>query len=101
MDMLEQMDLLDISDQEALDVFLASTEEEDACSCPLEGSNGHLTTRNQQILFFYLISPGILHQEQSLTRQNVRFFFFFYHLIFDCIDSFKLTHDSLKLIQLP
>lgn len=39
-DMLEQMDLLDISDQEALDVFLASTEEDDSCSCPLEGSNG-------------------------------------------------------------
>ncbi|KAM9444051.1 dysbindin isoform 2-T2 [Clarias gariepinus] len=39
-DMLEQMDLLDISDQEALDVFLASTEEDDACSCPLEGLAG-------------------------------------------------------------
>ncbi|XP_026791217.3 dysbindin [Pangasianodon hypophthalmus] len=39
-DMLEQMDLLDISDQEALDVFLASTEEDDACSCPLEGLGG-------------------------------------------------------------
>ncbi|XP_027032111.2 dysbindin [Tachysurus fulvidraco] len=36
-DMLEQIDLLDISDQEALDVFLASTEEDAACSCPLEG----------------------------------------------------------------
>ncbi|KAK3536893.1 hypothetical protein QTP86_027090 [Hemibagrus guttatus] len=35
-DMLEQMDLLDISDQEALDVFLASTEEDETCSCPLE-----------------------------------------------------------------
>ncbi|GAA6092548.1 dysbindin [Tachysurus ichikawai] len=36
-DMLEQIDLLDISDQEALDVFLASTEDDAACSCPLEG----------------------------------------------------------------
>lgn len=48
-DMLEQMDLLDISDQDALDVFLASTEEDDECSCPLEGSNGQLTIRNQII----------------------------------------------------
>ncbi|KAF7693390.1 dysbindin [Silurus meridionalis] len=39
-DMLEQMDLLDISDQEALDVFLASTEEDDSCPCPLEGLSG-------------------------------------------------------------
>lgn len=50
MDMLEQMDLLDISDQEALDVFLASTEEDEACSCPLEGRNRQLTTRNADLL---------------------------------------------------
>lgn len=70
MDMLEQMDLLDISDQEALDVFLASTEEDDACSCPLEGSNGRATTTNWNRFFFsshfYFMSPGTVHQKQSL-----------------------------------
>lgn len=66
--MLEQMDLLDISDQEALDVFLASAEEDDACSCPLEGSHRQLLIRNQEILFVYLfilyfMAPGIAYQE--------------------------------------
>ncbi|TSY83939.1 Dysbindin [Bagarius yarrelli] len=47
-DMLEQMDLLDISDPEALDVFLASTEDDDTCLCPLEGVG--CSTENESAL---------------------------------------------------
>ena len=36
-DMLEQMDLVDMSDQEALDVFLNSGGEDSAMSSPLIG----------------------------------------------------------------
>lgn len=36
-DMLEQMDLMDVSDQEALDVFLNSVEEEGVPSPPSSG----------------------------------------------------------------
>lgn len=37
MDMLEQMDLMDISDQEALDVFLNSGGEENTLLSPVSG----------------------------------------------------------------
>lgn len=37
MDMLEQMDLMDISDQEALDVFLSSGGDEGVLASPLPG----------------------------------------------------------------
>lgn len=36
-DMLEQMDLMDISDQEALDVFFAASGEEGSLTSPLPG----------------------------------------------------------------
>ena len=38
-DMLEQMELLDISDQEALDVFLNSSGEEGGLASPLPGNS--------------------------------------------------------------
>lgn len=40
-DMLEQMDLMDISDQEALDVFLNSSGEENIVLSPGLGKNHH------------------------------------------------------------
>lgn len=38
-DMLEQMDLMDISDQETLDVFFSASGEEGALTSPLPGIN--------------------------------------------------------------
>lgn len=40
-DMLEHMDLMDISDQEALDVFLNSGGEEGSVQSPVTGTQGH------------------------------------------------------------
>lgn len=37
-DMLEQMDLMDISDQEALDVFFSASGEEGSLTSPLPGT---------------------------------------------------------------
>jgi len=37
--MLEQMDLMDISDQETLDVFFSASGEEGALTSPLPGIN--------------------------------------------------------------
>lgn len=37
-DMLEQMDLMDMSDQEALDVFLHSGGEDNSAASPVTGS---------------------------------------------------------------
>lgn len=41
-DMLEQMDLMDISDQEALDVFLNSGGEDNPALSPVSGGGDHL-----------------------------------------------------------
>lgn len=48
-DMLEQMELLDISDQEALDVFLSSSGEEGALSSPLPVHGIHNNNHDEVI----------------------------------------------------
>lgn len=40
-DMLEQMDLMDMSDHEALDVFLTSGAEDNSVASPMMGTHTH------------------------------------------------------------
>lgn len=43
-DMLEQMDLMDMSDHEALDVFLNSGAEDNSVASPMMGTHTHTHT---------------------------------------------------------
>ncbi|XP_014022012.1 dysbindin isoform X1 [Salmo salar] len=49
-DMLEQMDLMDISDQEALDVFLGSGGDEGVLASPLPGKVVHGNNNNDKVI---------------------------------------------------
>ncbi|XP_013988825.1 dysbindin isoform X1 [Salmo salar] len=49
-DMLEQMDLMDISDQEALDVFLSSGGDEGVLASPLPGKVVHGNNNNNEVI---------------------------------------------------
>uniref|UniRef100_A0A4W5QCR3 Si:ch211-253b8.5 n=1 Tax=Hucho hucho TaxID=62062 RepID=A0A4W5QCR3_9TELE len=49
-DMLEQMDLMDISDQEALDVFLSSGGDEGVLASPLPGKVVHGNDNNNEVI---------------------------------------------------
>lgn len=57
-DMLEQMDLMDISDQEALDVFFSASGEEGSLTPPLPGTNSKLVLI--AVSRFYRLLVGVL-----------------------------------------
>lgn len=56
MDMLEQMDLMDMSDHEALDVFLNSGAEDNSVASPVLGTHTHTCSHHA-------------FQQQSVVKQ--------------------------------
>ncbi|KAM3621262.1 uncharacterized protein V6R79_008581 [Siganus canaliculatus] len=69
-DLLDQMELIDISDQEALDVFFSSGGEEGVLNSPLavQGNNNEEVTRNG--LFRHVLEGREANSRMSSTSSN-------------------------------
>lgn len=63
-DMLEQMDLMDMSDHEALDVFLNSGGEDNSVASPMLGIHTHSDISKSSIFIFtHSVGVFVLHSK--------------------------------------
>lgn len=69
-DLLDQMELIDISDQEGLDVFFSSVGEEGMLTSPLPGNNNHNEEAISNGLFRHVLESLDTKSRMSSTSSN-------------------------------